>query len=133
MPAWLQFRVGYYIYALIFLIFDVEAVFVFPWAAGLLGMSRSRALAVLGFMLLYGATLLGVTLLLVATSLMPYLIGMSGAFYLASALALGAVFVAYAWRMWRSYSDALARKTFGYSIFYLAALFGALLVDHYLR
>jgi protoheme IX farnesyltransferase len=73
------------------------------------------------------------TLLLVATSLMPYLIGMSGAFYLASALALGAVFVAYAWRMWRSYSDALARKTFGYSIFYLAALFGALLVDHYLR
>jgi protoheme IX farnesyltransferase len=73
------------------------------------------------------------TLLLVATSLMPYLIGMSGAFYLACALALGAVFVAYAWRMWRSYSDALARKTFGYSIFYLAALFGALLVDHYLR
>lgn len=48
-PAWLQFRVGYYIYALIFLIFDVEAVFVFPWAAGLLGMSRSHALAVLGF------------------------------------------------------------------------------------
>lgn len=48
-PAWLQFRVGYYIYALIFLIFEVEAVFVFPWAAGLLGMSRSRVLAVLGF------------------------------------------------------------------------------------
>ena len=48
-PAWLQFRVGYYIYALIFLIFDVEAVFVFPWAAGLLGFSKNRALAVLGF------------------------------------------------------------------------------------
>ncbi len=48
-PAWLQFRVGYYIYALIFLIFDVEAVFVFPWAAGLLGFSKSHALAVLGF------------------------------------------------------------------------------------
>ena len=47
-PAWLQFRVGYYIYALIFLIFDVEAVFVFPWAAGLLGFSQTRALAVLG-------------------------------------------------------------------------------------
>ncbi|MGC8862546.1 MAG: NADH-quinone oxidoreductase subunit A [Armatimonadota bacterium] len=47
-PAWLQFRVGYYLYALIFLIFDVEAVFVFPWAAGLLGFSRTRALAVLG-------------------------------------------------------------------------------------
>lgn len=47
-PAWLQFRVGYYIYALIFLIFDVEAVFVFPWAAGLLGFSKTHALAVLG-------------------------------------------------------------------------------------
>ena len=47
-PAWLQFRVGYYIYALIFLIFDVEAVFIFPWAAGLLGFSKNRALAMLG-------------------------------------------------------------------------------------
>ena len=47
-PAWLQFRVGYYIYALIFLIFDVEAVFIFPWAAGLLGFAKTRALAVLG-------------------------------------------------------------------------------------
>lgn len=47
-PAWLQFRVGYYIYALIFLVFDVEAVFIFPWAAGLLGFSKTRALAVLG-------------------------------------------------------------------------------------
>ena len=72
------------------------------------------------------------TLLLVAASLLPYLIGMSGLFYLACALLLGAVFVGYAWRMWRAYSDGLARKSFGYSIFYLAALFGALLVDHYL-
>lgn len=48
-PAWLQFRVGYYIYALIFLIFDVEAVFIFPWAAGLLGFSKTPALALLGF------------------------------------------------------------------------------------
>ena len=72
------------------------------------------------------------TLLLVAASVLPYLIGMSGLFYLVAALALDAVFVAYAWRMWRAYSDALARKTFGYSIFYLSALFGALLVDHYL-
>lgn len=47
-PAWLQFRVGYYIYALIFLIFDVEAVFLFPWAAQLLHMSQTRALAILG-------------------------------------------------------------------------------------
>ena len=61
----------------------------------------------------------------------PYLIGMSGLLYLACAMALGGVFLAYAWKLWRAYSDALAKKTFGYSIFYLAALFGALLVDHY--
>ena len=72
------------------------------------------------------------TLLLVATTLLPYLIGMSGLFYLAAALALGLVFLGYAWRLWRSYSDALAKRTFGYSILYLAALFGALLIDHYL-
>ncbi|MCE5199511.1 MAG: NADH-quinone oxidoreductase subunit A [Armatimonadota bacterium] len=49
-PAWLQFRVGYYIYALIFLVFDVEAVFLFPWAAQLLKFkTTNHALAVLGF------------------------------------------------------------------------------------
>jgi protoheme IX farnesyltransferase len=72
------------------------------------------------------------TILLVAVSLMPVMIRMSGLFYLFSALALGLVFLYYAWRLWRTYSDALARKTFSYSIFYLAALFGALLIDHYL-
>ncbi len=72
------------------------------------------------------------TLLLVATTTLPVVIGMSGWFYLACALALGGVFVGYAYRLWRNYSDALSKKTFGYSIFYLAALFGALLVDHYL-
>ncbi len=71
------------------------------------------------------------TLLLVATSLLPYLIRMSGPVYLVSALVLGGVFLFYAWQLYRRYSDSLARKTFGYSIFYLAALFGALLVDHY--
>jgi protoheme IX farnesyltransferase len=73
------------------------------------------------------------TVLLVAVSVMPFMIRMSGYFYLLSALALGGVFLWYAWRLWRNYSDALARRTFGYSIFYLSALFGALLIDHYLR
>jgi protoheme IX farnesyltransferase len=72
------------------------------------------------------------TVLLVATSVLPVVIGMSGMFYLACALALGGLFTWYAWMLWREYSDALSRKTFGYSIFYLAALFGALLIDHYL-
>ncbi|MEN9773349.1 MAG: hypothetical protein RL322_419 [Pseudomonadota bacterium] len=73
------------------------------------------------------------TILLVAVSLLPFMIHMSGLFYLMAALALGIVFLVYAWRLWRQYSDALARRTFSYSIFYLAALFGALLIDHYLN
>lgn len=71
------------------------------------------------------------TVLLLATSLLPWLIGMSGWIYLVSALGLGGWFVVYAWRLWRRYSDALARRTFTYSIWYLAALFAALLLDHW--
>jgi len=72
------------------------------------------------------------TLILFAVSLLPYVAGMSGLAYLIAAAALGAVFLAYALRIYFAYSDALARKTFRYSIVYLAFLFAALLVDHYL-
>jgi protoheme IX farnesyltransferase len=72
------------------------------------------------------------TLILFAVSLLPYVIRMSGTLYLAAATLLGAIFVVYALRIYRRYSDALARQTFRYSIVYLAALFAALLVDHYL-
>jgi protoheme IX farnesyltransferase len=72
------------------------------------------------------------TLILFAVSLLPYVIRMSGVPYLAAATVLGAIFVAYALRIYLRYSDALARQTFRYSIVYLAALFAALLVDHYL-
>jgi heme o synthase len=72
------------------------------------------------------------TLILLGASLLPYAIRMSGLLYLASALVLGAVFIVYAVRIWRAYSDALAQRTFRYSIVYLALLFAALLVDHYL-
>ncbi|AMG86458.1 protoheme IX farnesyltransferase [Bordetella parapertussis] len=68
---------------------------------------------------------------LLATTLLPYAIRMSGALYLASALALGGMFVWYAWRLYREYSDALARRLFRFSILYLALLFGALLIDHW--
>jgi protoheme IX farnesyltransferase len=70
---------------------------------------------------------------LLATTLLPYAIRMSGWLYLACALALGAIFVGYAWRLYRVYSDALARKLFRYSIVYLALLFGALLIDHWVQ
>ena len=72
------------------------------------------------------------TLILFAVSLLPYVVGMSGPVYFAAAAALGAVFIAYAWRIHRAYTDALAQRAFRYSIVYLAALFAALLVDHYL-
>ncbi|MGH8740580.1 MAG: heme o synthase [Burkholderiales bacterium] len=72
------------------------------------------------------------TLILLAVSLLPYAIRMSGLPYLAAALILGGIFMAYAVRIYVAYSDALAQKTFRYSIVYLAALFAALLVDHYL-
>ena len=73
------------------------------------------------------------TLVLFAGSLLPFISGMSGVIYLVSAILLGGVFVAYAWSLWRRYSDHLARRTFRYSILYLALIFAALLVDHYLR
>jgi protoheme IX farnesyltransferase len=71
------------------------------------------------------------TIVLVAVTVLPFAIRMSGWVYLIAALALGGVFLAYAWRLYRNYSDRLARATFNYSIVYLAALFAALLVDHY--
>jgi protoheme IX farnesyltransferase len=72
------------------------------------------------------------TLILFAVSLLPYVIRMSGLIYLVAAVALGGAFLAYALKIYFTYSDAIARKTFRYSIVYLAALFAALLVDHYL-
>jgi protoheme IX farnesyltransferase len=73
------------------------------------------------------------TVLLAAVTLLPFATAMAGFFYLGAALVLDAVFLAFAVAIWRTYSDALARRTFAYSIFYLAALFAALMVDHYLQ
>ena len=72
------------------------------------------------------------TIVLFATTMLPYAVRMSGLVYLASAVVLGAIFLSYAWRIYRNYSDQLARKTFTYSIIYLSLLFAALLADHYL-
>jgi protoheme IX farnesyltransferase len=72
------------------------------------------------------------TIILFAVSLLPFAVRMSGWLYLAAALALGAAYLGYAVRLYTAYSDRLARRCFRYSIVYLAALFAALLVDHYL-
>jgi protoheme IX farnesyltransferase len=73
------------------------------------------------------------TIILFACALLPFVIRMSGVIYLASAIGLGAWFMWYAVKIYTDYSDQLARRTFRFSIFYLTALFAALLVDHYLR
>jgi len=68
---------------------------------------------------------------LLATTLLPYAVRMSGLLYLVSALVLGGMFLSYAWRLYRHYSDDLARAMFRFSIIYLSLLFLALLVDHW--
>jgi protoheme IX farnesyltransferase len=73
------------------------------------------------------------TVILTAVTLMPFVTRMSGAIYLGAAVALDAIFLWYACRIYFTYTDRLARRTFRYSIVYLAALFAALLVDHYVR
>ena len=73
------------------------------------------------------------TIALFATTMLPYAVHMSGLIYLFSAVVLGGIFLGYAWKMYRNYSDILARKTFTYSIIYLSLLFAALLIDHYLK
>lgn len=72
------------------------------------------------------------TFILLAACLMPFVYGMSGWLYLVVALGLSVGFCVYAWRLWRDYSDALARKTFRFSLIHLSVLFAALLLDHYL-
>ena len=71
------------------------------------------------------------TLILFAGCLMPFVYGMSSWIYLAAAVVLGAGFCGYGYALWRNYSDALARKTFRFSLIHLSVLFAALLVDHY--
>ncbi|MCE1117557.1 MULTISPECIES: heme o synthase [Pseudomonas] len=72
------------------------------------------------------------TLILLAVSLLPYAIHMSGPLYLACALGLGLRFLHWAWVLYRGSRPHAAINTFKYSIGYLFALFIALLVDHYL-
>jgi protoheme IX farnesyltransferase len=69
---------------------------------------------------------------LMATTALPFVIGMSGWLYFLCAMVLGAMFVWYSWKLYRHYSDELSRKLFRFSILYLSLLFAALLIDHWL-
>lgn len=72
------------------------------------------------------------TLILFAACLLPFMLQMNGWFYLVCAVLLSLGFSGYAWKLWRDYSDQLARKTFRFSLIHLSLLFAAMLVDHYL-
>ena len=69
---------------------------------------------------------------LFAACLLPFVYGMSSWLYLLAAVILSVGFCLYGFWLWRDYSDALARKTFRYSLWHLSLLFAALLLDHYL-
>ncbi len=71
------------------------------------------------------------TFMLAAATLLPVAVGMAGWFYLGAAVILNGVFIYFAIRLYRQYTDALSKRTFNFSILYLALLFAALLVDHY--
>jgi heme o synthase len=71
------------------------------------------------------------TFMLAASTLLPVAVGMASWFYLVSVLILNAIFIMYAVRLYRHYTDALSKRTFNFSILYLALLFAALLIDHY--
>lgn len=72
-------------------------------------------------------------ILLLVVTMMPFVVLMSGIIYLAGAIALGLGFVYHAIKLYRASGDQHAMQTFGYSIFYLSALFAFLLLDHYAR
>ncbi len=72
-------------------------------------------------------------ILLVVVTMMPFVALMSGVLYLAGAIALGLGFLYHAVKLYRAAGDQHAMRTFGYSIFYLSALFAFLLLDHYAR
>jgi len=72
------------------------------------------------------------TVLLSVVTVLPFLTGMAGIFYLAAALVLDGVFLRHAWILKRTDRAELPMRTFRYSINYLALLFAALLIDHYL-
>lgn len=72
------------------------------------------------------------TVLLLAVSVLPFAVGMSGPLYLLGALCLGGWFLYYAVRLKFAPVPGLAMRTFGYSIIYLMAIFTLLLVDHHI-
>ena len=107
------------------------------WALAIFRREDYARAAVPMLPVVYGVTytrwhVLFYTVLLVIVTLLPWLTGMSGLFYLGGALVLGAVFLYYAIRLMNPPSEFFAMQVFHYSVLYLMALFAFLLVDHWI-
>ncbi len=72
------------------------------------------------------------TVLMIAATLAPAALGVSGALYLATASVLGVMFWIKTWRVWRAEGDAHAKPLFLFSILYLFMIFMAMIVDRLL-
>ena len=72
------------------------------------------------------------TIILILVSLLPFVVMMSGIFYLISALILGVIFLYYAVRLYYEEDNVSAFTTFVYSIYYIFLIFAALLIDHFI-
>ena len=72
------------------------------------------------------------TIIMILVSLFPFVVMMSGLFYLIAALVLGSIFLYYSFALYFDESDEHAFPTFVYSIYYIFFIFAALLIDHYL-
>ena len=78
-----------------------------------------------------GLQILLYTVLLIISTMLPYVVGMSGFIYLVGVTLLNIRFLYWALRLYRGAYEKAAMKTFWYSIIYLMLLFVLLLVDHY--
>ena len=72
------------------------------------------------------------TIIMILVSILPFVVMMSGLFYLIAALVLGSIFLYYSFALYFDESDEYAFPTFVYSIYYIFLIFAALLIDHYL-
>jgi protoheme IX farnesyltransferase len=80
------------------------------------------------------AQILGYSLLLVPVTVLPSVLGLVGWLYGGTAITVGALFLFFAYRVFRNQAEAAAamapeKKLFKFSLYYLAALFGALVAD----
>ncbi len=72
------------------------------------------------------------SIILTTSSIFPYIIQMSGIFYLTTSIILDFIFIFHSWKLYKAYSEKLAKQLFRFSVIYLSLLFFSLLLDHWI-